>query len=123
MIAGVGIDSVEVNRIRKAERRWGKSFLKRLFTDAELKYCFSHANPYPSLAARFAAKEALIKALDVKAMWKWRNMEVMRAKSGRPSIALTGAAASFARKQRVKTFHVSLTHDHERATAVVMAVR
>lgn len=123
MIVGVGIDSVEVDRIRKAEQRWGRNFLKRLFTDAELTYCLSHANPYPSLAARFAAKEALIKALDVKALWKWRNMEVMRAKSGRPSISLTGPALRFARKQRVTSFHVSLTHDRDRATAVVMAVR
>ena len=64
MISGLGIDSVQVDRIKKASKRWGKSFLRRLFTDRELDYCFRHKNPYPSLAARFAAKEALIKALD-----------------------------------------------------------
>lgn len=123
MITGVGIDSVQVDRIRRASRRWGKSFLRKLFTAAELKYCFTHANPYPSLAARFAAKEAVLKALDVKAMWKWRDMEVLRARSGRPSMRLTGRAAAFVRKQRVRTFQISLTHDADRATAVVLAVR
>lgn len=121
MIAGVGIDSVQVDRIRKAAKRWGRNFLKRLFTDAELKYCFSHANPYPSLAARFAAKEALIKALDVKAMWKWRDMEVMRARSGRPSIAMRGAAAKFTKRRRLGALHISMTHDADRATAIVLA--
>ena len=123
MISGLGIDSIQVERIRKASKRWGKAFLKRLFTDRELTYCFKHRNPYPSLAARFAAKEALIKALDAKALWKWRNMEVMRAASGKPTISLTGHATRFARKRSVRSFHVSLTHDAERATAVVLAVR
>ena len=57
MISGLGVDSVEVDRIRKAAKRWGKAFLRRLFTDREIDYCFSHANPYPSLAARFAEME------------------------------------------------------------------
>ncbi len=122
MISGLGVDSVEVDRIRKASKRWGKAFLRRLFTDREIKYCFSHANPYPSLAARFAAKEALIKALDAKALWKWKDMEVKRAGSGRPSVSLTGAALKFARKRKAGHFHISLTHDATRATAVVLAV-
>jgi len=123
MISGLGVDSVEVDRFRRAAKRWGKAFLQRLFTDRELEYCFSHANPYPSLAARFAAKEAVLKALDAKALWKWRDMEVRRAESGRPSVALTGAAARHAKKCRAKSFHISITHDADRATAVVMAVR
>jgi holo-[acyl-carrier protein] synthase len=123
MIKGLGIDSVQVNRIRKAARRWGRSFLKRLFTDREIAYCMKHANPYPSLAARFAAKEALIKALDAKALWKWRNMEVMRSSSGKPEISLTGPARAFAKRRSVRAFRVSLTHDADRATAVVLAVR
>ena len=123
MIAGLGVDSVQVTRIRKAARRWGKGFLQRLFTKRELEYCFGHANPYPSLAARFAAKEALIKALDAKALWKWKDMEVMRADSGKPSVSLTGAAKRFASRKKVKDFRISLTHDADRATAVVMAVR
>lgn len=123
MIAGLGIDSVQVDRMKKAAKRWGKDFLKRLFTEHELTYCFSHANPYPSLAARFAAKEALLKALDAKALWKWKDMEVKRLPSGRPTVLLTGAAKRFAMKKKVRDFQISLTHDSGRATAVVLAVQ
>lgn len=123
MIAGVGIDSMQVDRMRKAASRWGRGFLERLFTKAELKYCFSHANPYPSLAARFAAKEAVLKALDARNLWKWRDMEVKRTRSGKPMVTLKGRAAAYARRHRVRTFHVSLTHDAERATAIVLAAR
>ncbi len=117
------MDSVQVARFRKAADRWGKEFLHRLFTDHELKYCFSHANPYPSLAARFAAKEAVLKALDARSLWKWHDMEVKRAESGHPSVVLKGAAARFAKKRKAKSFHISITHDADRATAVVMAVK
>ena len=123
MVLGVGVDSVQVARVRRAARRWGKGFLMRLFTEAELKYCFSHSNPYPSLAARFAAKEALLKALGEPYSWKWRDMEVRRAESGKPSMKLASKAAAFARRRKARSFHVSLTHDSERATAFVMAVR
>ncbi len=123
MISGLGVDSVQVDRFRRAAKRWGKAFLGRLFTDRELEYCFSHANPYPSLAARFAAKEAVLKALDARALWKWRDMEVRRAESGHPSVALTGAAARWARRRKTRTFQISITHDADRATAVVLAVR
>lgn len=123
MITGLGVDSVEVKRFRKAAKRWGQEFLHRLFTDRELEYCFSHANPYPSLAARFAAKEAVLKALDARALWKWHDMEVERAESGHPSVVLKGAAARFAKRRKAKTFHISITHDADRATAVVIAMK
>jgi len=122
MITGVGIDSVQVDRLKRAHGRWGNDFLERLFTDREVSYCMSHANPYPSLAARFAAKEALIKALKVKGAWKWRDMEVERAESGEPSVVLTGEAAAYAASRGMLNFHISLTHDHGRATAVVIAL-
>jgi len=63
MICGIGTDIVDVGRIRKAVERWGDRFLKRVFTEAEVVYCLAKANPYPHLAARFAAKEAVMKAL------------------------------------------------------------
>jgi len=121
-ISGVGVDSVQVGRMRDAAVKWGDDFLRRLFTSGELEYCLSHANPYPSLAARFAAKEAVLKALGVRGTWTWRDMEVERAESGKPSVTLKGGAAKFARRRKVKSFHLSLTHDAERATAVVLAV-
>lgn len=122
MVSGIGVDSIQVGRIRAAAERWGDDFLRRLFTDRELEYCLSHANPFPSLAARFAAKEAVLKALGARGTWRWRDMEVERAESGKPSVSLRAGAAAFARKRKVKSFHLSLTHDSDRATAVVLAV-
>ena len=120
-IRGVGIDSVEVGRFRSVARRHGRPFLERLFTAGELKYCMSHADPYPSLAARFAAKEAILKALDARGLWRWHDMEVSRAESGRPGVTLKGGAAKYARKRGAGAFHVSITHDSGRATAMVVA--
>ena len=122
MISGIGIDSIQVARVRRAVEKWGRPFLERLFTAEELNYCLSHADPYPSLAARFAAKEALFKALDARGLWRWCDMEVERAESGKPSVALRGSVAAFAASKGNMAFHVSLTHDHDRATAVVLAV-
>ena len=122
MIAGLGIDSVQVGRFRRVAARRGKPFLRRLFTPGELKYCLAHADPMPRLAARFAAKEALLKSLGTKGQWTWRDMEVQRAESGKPTLALAGRAAAFARRRKVRSFHLSLTHDAGRATAVVLAV-
>lgn len=123
MIAGLGVDSVEVKRFRGVAARRGRPFLRRLFTPAELAYCLGHRDAYPRLAARFAAKEALLKSLDAKGGWKWRDMEVRRAESGKPSIALAGRAAAYARRRKVRVFHLSLTHDSGRATAMVVAER
>jgi holo-[acyl-carrier protein] synthase len=120
-IAGLGIDSVEVGRFRRVAARRGKAFLRRLFTAGELKYCLGHADPIPRLAARFAAKEALLKSLDAKGDWTWRDMEVRRAESGKPTLVLARRAAAFARRRRIRSFHVSLTHDAGRATAIVLA--
>lgn len=123
MIAGVGIDSVQVGRFSAAAKRRGRAFLRRLFTPAELDYCLGHRDAYPRLAARFAAKEALLKSLGTHGDWKWRDMEVRRAESGKPRIALAGRAAAFARRRNVRSFHLSLTHDAGRATAFVLAER
>ena len=122
LISGIGVDSVQVGRIRAAAERWGDDFLRRLFTDGELKYCLSHANPFPSLAARFAAKEAILKALGTPGTWRWRDMEVERAESGQPSVTLKAGARDFALRRNVGSFRLSLTHDADRATAVVLAV-
>lgn len=121
-VTGVGIDSVQVKRFARASKRFGRGFLGRLFTPRELDYCLAHADPYPSLAVRFAAKEAVLKALDARNLWRWKDMEVRRGASGRPDVSLTGKAAAFARRRRVRGFRVSLTHDTERATAFVVAL-
>jgi holo-[acyl-carrier protein] synthase len=121
MVAGVGIDAVEVDRFRRVlERTPGVA--RRLFTDAERAYGERAKDPAPRLAARFAAKEATMKALGVGlGAFKFHDVEVVRASSGKPSLKLSGAAASLAAANHVRELHLSLTHTDTIAEAVVVA--
>src|SRR5580693_7408283 len=98
MIAGLGIDICEVNRIREAIERHGEAFLKRVYTPSEIAYCKKHRVPYERFAARFAAKEAAMKALGTG--WRrgvrWVDFEVVRESGGRPTIRLDGEARKIA---------------------------
>src|ERR1700746_2150784 len=98
MIVGTGIDIAEVPRIREAIERHGERFLKRVFTEGEIQYCESKANRVERYAARFAAKEAAMKAIGTG--WnhgvRWRDIEVSRMPGGRPTITFHGKAAEFA---------------------------
>src|SRR6202161_4259940 len=100
MIVGTGIDIAEVPRIAQALARHGDRFLHRVFTEGEIRYCDSKANRAERYAARFAAKEAGMKALGTG--WshgvRWRDIEVVRAKGQRPTIQFHGAAAAIAAK-------------------------
>ncbi|MHB8671841.1 MAG: NAD(P)H-hydrate dehydratase [Acidimicrobiales bacterium] len=108
---GIGIDAVDVARFRVALARTPR-LAARLFTDGELGSVARSADPVPRLAARFAAKEAVMKALGVGlGAFGLREVEVVRADSGRPSLLLSGAAAALAGRQRVATWHLSMTHD------------
>jgi len=122
MMVGLGIDAVDVDRFRDLlARRPGLA--TRLFTDGERAHASRQADPAPSLAARFAAKEAVMKALGVGlGAFAWHEVEVRRADSGQPSLALSGAAAALARERGVGDWHVSLTHTAALAEAVVAAV-
>ncbi len=86
MIRGVGTDIVSVERFRRAGARWGDRFFTRVFTDAELAYCRARKDPYPHLAARFAAKEAVIKALSAL----WESPEAMESSASLMSVGSTG---------------------------------
>ena len=93
MIAGIGTDIVEIERIRAAVNKWGDAFLKRIFSESEISYCFSKRDPFPNLAARFAAKEAAIKALSgliVDRNIHVGEIEVLNEDSGKPFIVLAG---------------------------------
>src|SRR3982750_2287727 len=94
MIVGTGIDIAEVPRVAEAIERYGQRFLQRIFTEGEIRYCESKANRVERYAARFAAKEAGMKALGTG--WnhgvRWRDIEVRRQPGGRPTIALHGKA-------------------------------
>jgi holo-[acyl-carrier protein] synthase len=122
MIVGTGIDIAEVPRIAEAIERFGERFLHRIYTPGEIRYCDSKANRVERYAARFAAKEAAMKALGTG--WnhgvRWRDCEVVRAPGGRPSIVFHGKAGEFAAKLGVKNAALSLTHTSEQAVAQVI---
>jgi len=122
MIVGTGIDIAEVPRIRQSIERFGDRFVQRVFTAGEISYCDSKANRMERYAARFAAKEAAMKALGTG--WshgvRWRDCEVTRLPSGRPTIAFHGKAAEFAARLGVKNAALSLSHTAEQAIAQVI---
>ncbi|MDQ1392637.1 MAG: holo-[acyl-carrier protein] synthase [Acidimicrobiaceae bacterium] len=119
---GLGIDAVDIGRFRTVlARRPGLA--ERLFTAGERAYAAGQADPAPSLAARFAAKEAAMKALGVGlGAFRWTDVEVVRLASGQPALRMQGAAAALASKQGVGKFLVSLTHTSSQAEAVVAAL-
>lgn len=114
-----GVDLIEVERIRRTAERYGERFTERCFTAAERHHCGWR---YPALAARFAAKEAVAKALgtgigDVK----WIEIEVLHDARGRPEVKLHGAAAALARELGLTEWELSLSHTREHAVAFVVA--
>ncbi len=122
MIVGTGIDIAEVPRIKYAIERFGQRFLERIFTEGEMRYCDSKANRVERYAARFAAKEAAMKALGTG--WnhgvRWRDCEVVRMPGGRPTIQFFGKAGEFAAKLGVKNAALSISHTQEQAIAQVI---
>jgi holo-[acyl-carrier protein] synthase len=122
MIVGTGIDIAEVPRIQHSIERFGDRFLRRVFTAGEIRYCDSKVNRAERYAARFAAKEAAMKALGTG--WsrgvRWRDCEVARQPGGRPTIAFHGKAGEFAARLGVKNAVLSLSHTAEQAIAQVI---
>ena len=122
MIVGTGIDIAEVPRIRQSIARFGDRFLQRIYTAGEIRYCDSKANRAERYAARFAAKEAAMKALGTG--WnhgvRWRDCEVTRRPGGRPTISFHGVAAEFAARLGVKNAALSISHTAEQAIAQVI---
>ncbi len=121
MIHGIGIDIVDVQRLEQAIRRWGKRFVERVFTPEEIKYCSGKATPYNSYAARFAAKEAFIKALKSSVPIPLKEIGVINRGSGQPEIRLYGnAGVLFAEIVRNGRIHLSLSHDRGCSIASVV---
>ena len=122
MIIGTGVDIAEVHRIRESIERFGERFLHRVFTDGEIQYCERKASRFESYAARFAAKEAGMKALGTG--WnhgvRWRDVEVVRPKGQRPTIQFHGVAATIAEKLGARNIALSITHTSEQALAHVI---
>jgi holo-[acyl-carrier protein] synthase len=122
MIVGTGIDIAEVPRIAESIKRFGDRFLNRIFTEGEIRYCDAKANRTERYAARFAAKEAAMKALGTG--WNlgvtWRDIEVSRQPGGRPTIIFHGKAAEFAQQLGARHVALSLTHTRDFAMAQVI---
>lgn len=122
MIIGTGVDLCEVARMRQAMERHGQRFKDRVFTEREAAYAERKANRYERYAARFAAKEAGMKALGTG--WRgglgWRDLEVTNLSSGRPTLAFHGKAADIAAKLGVRNISLSLTHTADQAMALVI---
>jgi holo-[acyl-carrier protein] synthase len=123
VVLGLGVDTIEIERVAEAlERKSGPRFEKRVFTAGEIKYCRSMSDPYPHFAARFAAKEAVMKAFGTgwSAEVTWQGIEVVRDKRGKPHIKLNDKTAKLAKKLGARVAQVSLSHDMGRAMAVAL---
>ena len=121
MISGSGVDLCEVSRIKDAIGRHGRRFVERIFTEREIAYSESKANSFERFAARFAAKEAGMKALGTG--WRrgvtWKDFEVVNLPTGRPTLSLHGKAAEIAKELGVNNIALSLTHTKDQALAIV----
>ena len=122
MIVGSGVDLCEVERIKAAIARHGRRFLERVFTEREIAYAQSKANLYERYAARFAAKEAGMKAIGTgwRGGVRWRDFEVTNLPSGRPTLQFHGKAAEYAQKLGVENISLSITHTSVQAMALVI---
>lgn len=112
MIKGTGIDIVKIDRIKRAADKWGERFLRRIFSEDELNYCSAKGNSFESLAARFAAKEAFIKAIGARIDFK--SIKIYNEPSGKPCLIIDEPLPPNLR------FHLTISHDTEYAIAMVI---
>ncbi len=122
MILGIGIDIIEVERIKASFERFGERFLSRILHPDEIKYCLSHRAPAPFLAARFAGKEAISKAFGtgIGAQLGWQDMEIGRKDSGEPFVILHPAGQTLLKARGARSVFISLSHTQAHAAAVAI---
>jgi holo-[acyl-carrier protein] synthase len=122
MILGIGIDIIEVARVKASHERFGERFLNRLLLADEIAYCLSHKNPAPFLAARFAAKEAISKAFGtgIGAALGWHDLEIRRKQSGEPFVVLHGKGEELLKSRKAKRLLVSLSHTQNYAAVTAV---
>jgi len=122
LIFGIGIDLVEVDRLNKSVEKFGDKFLNRLFTENEIKYCQTKFNCYQHFAVRFAAKEALLKAIGtgLRDGITWHQIEIINDKLGKPLILTHGKCYQILQKLAVKNLELSLSHTKHYGAAVVI---
>lgn len=114
-ILGIGVDIIEVERVERGIKKFGKRFLDNIYTEEEIDYCNLKKNPYPSFAARFAAKEAFFKALGRKVGWK--DVEVITYQKGRPFLRLKGELEDLSKSH---SLHLSISHIKTYTVAMVV---
>jgi len=123
MVIGIGVDIIEIDRIKKSIDDYGDQFLNKIYTPVELEYCLSKKDKYQHLAARFAAKEAIYKALSegwVKEM-SWQDMEIINASNGMPTVRLKGRLSEFlSHDQNLK---ISMSHSRDYVVCVAIIYR
>ncbi|WP_447984796.1 holo-ACP synthase [Nitrospira sp. Nam74] len=121
-IIGVGLDLVKIARVEAIARRWQDRFLQRVYTEDERRASFGRAWPYASLAGRFAAKEAMLKALGTgwSAGVSWQDIQVLNEVGGRPVATVQGRTGVLVRQAGVTRIYVSLSHDGDYAIAEVI---
>jgi holo-[acyl-carrier protein] synthase len=118
MILGIGTDIIEIKRIQRAIEKYQQKFLSRIFTQAEQKYCLEHQNPYYRFAGRFAAKEAVVKALGTGfGALSWCDIEICNNEVGKPYLKFS---ATFSRLLEDAQISISISHCREYATAVAI---
>lgn len=120
MIYGTGIDIVKTERIREAVERGGERFLERVFTRDEISYAYKKKDPFLSLAVRFAAKEAFIKALSHDLNVPLTDIEVRNQDNGRPVLQLHGRTEELLKQKKIQAIHLSLSHEKDYGVACVV---
>ena len=125
MIAGTGIDIVEIPRMRDAVKKWGGSFISKIFTPREIKYSNSKRFSEQHFAARFAAKEAVVKAFGEPNKYpvRWTDIEVINNEEGKPVIEFRGDALKLKKKKKIDEIVVSMSHSRNYAIASVILLR
>ncbi len=125
MVLGSGVDIIEVDRVKKAINKWGDSFLNKVFTKKEVVYSKRRRFAYQHLAARFATKEAVLKAFG--GGWSrnlpWKDVEIVNDRKGKPEIILYGAARTTYDKKRIKKIVVSMSHTKRYAVANAILIK
>jgi len=120
MIYGIGIDIVKIERIKNAVVRWDRKFLERVFTENEILHAYKKKDPYLSLSVRFAAKEALVKAIGGSIPVSMREIEILNQENGRPFMSVSGRMQAFFEENAVRCAHISLSHEQEYGVACVV---
>jgi len=124
-VFGIGTDLIKIGRINRLMQKYPQRFLDRVFTAGEIEFCRARLNVAASLAARFAAKEAVRKALSIGGVKEcsWRDIEIISRPDGKPAVKLHNKTAVLAVQQGVGSILISLSHEKELALAFAMAIR